>query len=74
MKNATSCSCIFECKNRGLGHISIRKANKYVAEIWDNNNVHAKHVVKADLKECSCMEWQHTGKSCQHALCHIIAQ
>jgi hypothetical protein len=33
-----------------------------------------KHIVKADLKYCSCLEWQHTGKPCQHGLLVIIAQ
>jgi hypothetical protein len=61
-------------KTRGLGHLSIRKADNYVAEVRDNNNVHSKHIVKADLKECSCMKWQHTGKPCQYALCLIISQ
>jgi hypothetical protein len=26
------------------------------------------------LRECSCKEWQHTGKPCNHALCLITAQ
>jgi hypothetical protein len=34
----------------------------------------AKHAVKADVGYCSCLQWQHTGKSCQHALVVIIAQ
>jgi len=30
--------------------------------------------VKTSLHECTCLEWQHTGKPCQHALALIIAQ
>jgi hypothetical protein len=26
------------------------------------------------MKYCSCLEWQHTGKPCQHALVIIVAQ
>jgi hypothetical protein len=32
------------------------------------------HIAEANLKFCSCLEWQHTGKTCQHALDVIIAQ
>jgi hypothetical protein len=31
-------------------------------------------VVKAESRQCSCEEWQHTGKPCQHGLAVIIAQ
>jgi hypothetical protein len=34
----------------------------------------AKHIVKADQKYCSCLEWQHIGKPCQHGLVVIIVQ
>jgi hypothetical protein len=34
----------------------------------------AKHIVKVAKKWCSCLEWQHTGKPCQHGLVVIIAQ
>jgi hypothetical protein len=30
--------------------------------------------VKAEQRYCSCLEWQHTGKPCQHGLVVIIAQ
>jgi len=30
--------------------------------------------VKSYLHECSCLQWQHTGKPCQHALALITAQ
>jgi hypothetical protein len=45
-----------------------------MAEVRDNTNCMSKHVVKAELRECSCEEWQHTGKPCQHGLALIIAQ
>lgn len=40
--------------------------------VWDNCN--HRFVVKAYLHECSCCEWQHTGKPCQHALSLITAR
>jgi hypothetical protein len=61
-------------KTRGLGHLSLVKGDHYYTEVQDNNNVLMKHIVKTDLKFCSCLEWQHTGKPCQHVLVVIIAQ
>lgn len=40
--------------------------------VWDNCN--HRFVVKAYLHECSCCEWQHTGKPCQHALSLITTR
>jgi hypothetical protein len=65
---------ILNAWTRGLGHLSIAKSDYYSAEMQDNNNVLAKHIVKAAEKWCSCLEWQHTGKPCQHGLVVIIAQ
>jgi hypothetical protein len=65
---------ILHARTRGLGHLSVRKADNYIAEVRDNNDVHSKHIVNAQLRECSCKEWQHTGKPCTHALCLITAQ
>jgi hypothetical protein len=65
---------ILNARIRGLGHLSLVKGDYYSAEVQNNNNVLSKHVVKADLKYCSCLEWQHSGKPYQHALLDIIAQ
>jgi hypothetical protein len=54
--------------------LSLIKGDHYCAEVQDNNNVLAKHIVKGDIKYCSCLKWQHIGKPCQHALVIIIAQ
>jgi hypothetical protein len=32
------------------------------------------HVVNTDLHECSCNEWQHTGKPCEHAILFIASK
>jgi hypothetical protein len=65
---------ILHGRTRGLSHLSVRKADNYIAEVRDNNDVHSKHIVNAHLRECSCKERQHTGKPCIHALCLITAQ
>jgi hypothetical protein len=50
------------------------KAGPFAAEIHDTTSTHNRHVVKSYLHECTCLQWQHTGKPCDHALCLIIAQ
>jgi hypothetical protein len=50
------------------------EGDHYWAEVQENNNVLTKHVMKTDQHYCSCLEWQHTLKPCQHALVVIIAQ
>jgi hypothetical protein len=42
--------------------------------VRDNSDCVSRYVVKAYLRECSCLEWQYTGKPCHHALCLITAQ
>jgi hypothetical protein len=54
--------------------LSLVKSDYYSAKVQDNNNVLAKHIVKAVEKWCSCLKWKHTGKPCQHGLVVIIAQ
>jgi hypothetical protein len=39
-------------RTRGLGHLSLVKSDYYTAEVQDNNNVLAKHIVKAVEKWC----------------------
>jgi len=63
-----------KAQTRGLGHLSIVKCDDYVAEVGDNNDCLSKHIVDVEVMTCTCLEWQHTGKPCQHALCVIITQ
>jgi hypothetical protein len=65
---------VLKARTRGLGHLSLVKGDHYSAEVRDINNIHSRHIVKADQHYCSCLEWQHTGKPCQHGLVVIIAQ
>jgi hypothetical protein len=57
---------ILNARTRGLGHFPVIKGDHDGAEVWDNCN--HRFVVKANLHECSCYEWQHIGKPCQHGL------
>jgi hypothetical protein len=65
---------VLRARTRGLGHLSLVKCDHYCAEVQNNNDVLIKHVVKADQRYCSCIEWQHTRKPCQHIILVIIAQ
>jgi hypothetical protein len=65
---------ILNARIRGLGHLSLTKGDHYSVEVQDNNNVLSKHVVKAHMRTCSRLEWQHTDKPCQHVLVVIIVQ
>ncbi|CAO2190691.1 unnamed protein product [Urochloa humidicola] len=64
-----------KARTRGLGHLTVVKSDQHSAEIWDTSQEHhARHVVKAYLHDCTCLEWQHTGKPCQHALALVTSQ
>ena len=62
-----------KARTRGLGHLTIVDGGYSAAEIWDTSNTHSRHVVKSYLHECTCLEWQHTGKPRQHALALITS-
>jgi hypothetical protein len=36
--------------------LTIVKSDNYMAEVRDNTNCMSKHVVKAELRQCSCEE------------------
>jgi len=61
-------------RTRGLGHLTVITSDSVAAEIWKINSIHNRHVVKTYLRECTCLEWQYTGKPCQHALALITTQ
>jgi phenolic acid decarboxylase len=64
---------LLNAKTRGLGQLSLAKGDHYCAEVQVNNNVLTKHIVKVEEIFCSCLEWQHIDKPCQHALILITA-
>ena len=56
-------------RTRGLGHLRVVGSARFSAEVWDNSrDNHVRHVVKLLDRTCTCEEWQHTGKPCEHAL------
>ena len=59
---------------RGLGHLKVRVSNTFNAEVTDSRSEQDRHVVKTHIHECTCLEWQHTGKPCPHALAFLTTQ
>ena len=62
-----------KAKTRGLGYLTVVKADRVQGQIY-NNSSGSRNVVKAHLHDCTCLEWQHTGKPCHHALALLTAQ
>jgi len=62
-----------KARTRCLGHLSVVDSSNNTAQVYDTTNTHGRHVVNLDLHECTCLEWQHTGKPCQHALALITS-
>jgi hypothetical protein len=60
-------------RSRGLGHLKVVNAGNGHAEVFDNNPKQERHIVDLGAKECSCLEWQHTGKPCDHAIVVITS-
>jgi hypothetical protein len=60
-------------KTRGLGYLTVLKGDSVPGEVY-NNTSGSRNVVKARIHDCSCLEWQHTGKPCHHALALLIAR
>jgi hypothetical protein len=59
---------------RGLGHLRIVPCSNWSAEVWDHSHRVERHIVKLHQRTCSCLEWQHTGKPCQHVLAYATRQ
>uniref|UniRef100_A0A8R7RBU8 SWIM-type domain-containing protein n=1 Tax=Triticum urartu TaxID=4572 RepID=A0A8R7RBU8_TRIUA len=59
---------------RGLGHLKVVESANWSAEVWDNSKNCERHVVKLNQQTCTCLEWQHTGKPCQHVLAFVTSQ
>lgn len=60
-------------RTRGLGHLKPHVSSDWSAEVKDTEKDHIRHVVKVVTRECTCLEWQHTGKPCPHALVVLTA-
>jgi hypothetical protein len=60
-------------RSRKLSHLSVDKASLWGAELRDTKST-KRHVVDIELKECTCQEWQHTGKPCEHAILFLASK
>jgi hypothetical protein len=64
-----------KANTRGLGHLKVISGSNWSAEIWDHSKkISERHIVKLHQKTCTCLEWQHTGKPCQHVLAFVTSQ
>lgn len=59
-------------RTRGLQHLKVGKSGNGSCEVKDISKHNLRHVVKIEKRECTCLEWQHTGKPCDHALVFLI--
>ncbi|XP_066358573.1 uncharacterized protein [Miscanthus floridulus] len=63
-----------KANTRGLGHLKIVPCSNWSAEVWDHSSRVERHIVKLHQRTCTCLEWQHTGKPCQHVLAYVTHQ
>jgi len=60
-------------RSRNLTHLSVEKSSLWGAEVRDTKTGR-RHVVNTELHDCTCLEWQHTGKPCDHAILFLASQ
>ena len=60
-------------RSRNLLHLSVERSSLWGAEVRDTKTGR-RHVVDTDLHECTCLEWQHTGKPCEHAILFLASR
>jgi hypothetical protein len=60
-----------KANTRGLGHLKIVTCANWSAEVWDYSSRVERHIVQ---RTCTCLEWQHTGKPCQHILAIVTRE
>ncbi|KAM3190865.1 hypothetical protein ACQJBY_068691 [Aegilops geniculata] len=59
-------------RTRQLDHLVVGRSTGESCEVKDTSKKNLRHVVKIGTYECTCLEWQHTGKPCEHALAFLI--
>ena len=59
-------------RSRSLAHLFVDKSSSSGVEVRDSITGR-RHVVNTELHECSCLEWQHTGKPCEHAILFLAS-
>ena len=60
-------------RSRSLTHLSVEHSSLWGGEVRDTKSGR-RHVVDTELHECTCNEWQHTGKPCEHAILFLASQ
>ena len=60
-------------RSRNLAHLRVEKSSLWGAEVRDTKTGR-RHVVDTQLHECTCLEWQHTGKPCEHAILFLASK
>jgi hypothetical protein len=60
-------------RSRNLAHLCVEKSSLWDAKVRDTKTGR-KHVVSTELHDCTCLEWQHIGKPCEHAILFLASQ
>jgi hypothetical protein len=60
-------------RSRNLTHLSVEKSLLCGAEVR-NIKTGRRHVVNTEEHECTCLEWQHTRKPCEHAILFLASK
>jgi hypothetical protein len=45
---------VIHARIRDLGHLTVEKADNYIANVRNTNDVHSKHIVNTQVRQCSC--------------------
>ena len=54
--------------------MKVTRSSNWKGEARDINKDNLRHVVNIEKSECTFLEWQHTGKPCEHALVFLIGK
>ena len=60
-------------RSRNLAHLVVDSSSLWGAEVRDTKTG-KRHVVNTEQHECTCLEWQHTGKPCEHAILFLASK
>ena len=60
-------------RSRNLTHLSVVKSSVLGAEVRDTKTSR-RHVVHTEMHDCTCLEWQHTRKPCDHTIPFLASQ
>ena len=60
-------------RSRNLSHLIVANSSLWGAEVKDTKTGR-RHTVNTELHECSCLEWQATGKPCAHAILFLASK